>query len=66
MAVPGSGGPWEWRTLGVADPGSGGPWEWWAVTVVIAVSNMLRSKIVGQYVNKRALLDVKAETLAAL
>src|SRR6218665_415784 len=28
MAHPGSGGPWEWRTLGVADPGSGGPWQW--------------------------------------
>ena|SRR6218665_1419930 len=25
MAHPGSGGPWEWRTLEVADPGSGGP-----------------------------------------
>jgi len=28
MAHPGSGGPWEWRTLGVVDPGGGGPWEW--------------------------------------
>ena len=27
-AYPGSGGPWEWRTLGVADPGIGGPWKW--------------------------------------
>ena len=25
MAHPGSGGPWDWRTLGVMDPGSGGP-----------------------------------------
>src|SRR6218665_1740402 len=25
MAHPGSGGPWKWRTLGVAAPGSGGP-----------------------------------------
>src|SRR6218665_1487061 len=24
MGHPGSSGPWEWRTLGVADPGSGG------------------------------------------
>jgi len=32
MGHPGSGGPWEWRTLGVVDPGSGGPWEWRAVT----------------------------------
>ena len=21
----GNGGPWEWRTLGMADPGNGGP-----------------------------------------
>src|SRR6218665_3059512 len=28
MRDPGSGGPWNWRTLGVANPGSGGPWEW--------------------------------------
>ena len=28
MAHPGSGGPWEWRTLGVADPGSSKSWEW--------------------------------------
>jgi len=32
VAVPGSGGPWEWWTLGVADPGGDGPWEWLAVT----------------------------------
>src|SRR6218665_3758895 len=34
MADPGSGGPWESRTLGVAVPGSGGPWEWRPVGVV--------------------------------
>src|SRR6218665_1328611 len=31
MAAPGSGGPREWRPLGVArlaTPGSGGSWEW--------------------------------------
>src|SRR6218665_1955913 len=28
MAHPGSGGPWEWQTLGMADPRSGGLWEW--------------------------------------
>src|SRR6218665_3578815 len=28
MAHPGSGEPWEWRTLGVVNPGSVGPWEW--------------------------------------
>jgi len=28
---PGGGGPWGWRTLGVADPGDGGPWGWRAV-----------------------------------
>src|SRR6218665_914715 len=27
MAHPGSGGPWEWRHLGVVDPRRGGPWE---------------------------------------
>jgi hypothetical protein len=25
MAAPGDGGPWGWRTLGMADPGDGGP-----------------------------------------
>src|SRR6218665_3007114 len=39
MAHPGSGGPWEWRTLevvypGSSGPGSGGPWEWWTLGVV--------------------------------
>src|SRR6218665_3940438 len=28
VADPGSGDPWEWRTLGGATPGSGEPWEW--------------------------------------
>src|SRR6218665_3367737 len=28
MAHPGSGGPWEWQTLGVADPASIKSWEW--------------------------------------
>src|SRR6218665_3177189 len=26
---------WEWRTLGVAVPGSGGPWDWRAVTAAL-------------------------------
>src|SRR6218665_2242119 len=34
MAHPGSGGPWGWRSLGVADPGSGGTWEWRNLGVV--------------------------------
>jgi len=38
LASPGDGGPWGWRTmgmaslgmasLGMADPGDGGPWGW--------------------------------------
>jgi hypothetical protein len=28
MADPGDGGPWGWRTLGMAVPGDGGPWGW--------------------------------------
>ena len=35
MAHPGSGGPWEWRTLGMVEVGSGGPWEWRAVTICL-------------------------------
>src|SRR6218665_3391375 len=34
MGYPGSGGPWEWRTLGVANPGSDEPWEWRTLGVV--------------------------------
>ena len=42
MRDPGSGGPWEWRTLGVVDPGSGGPWsggpwEWRTATMGLCV-----------------------------
>jgi hypothetical protein len=28
MEDPGDGGPWGWRTLGMAAPGDGGPWGW--------------------------------------
>jgi len=28
-----NGGPWEWRTLGVANPGSDVSWEWWTLWV---------------------------------
>src|SRR6218665_2586076 len=34
MAHPGSGGPWEWWTLGVADPGRGEPWGWRTQTLM--------------------------------
>jgi hypothetical protein len=28
MVNPGDGGPWGWRTLGIATPGDSGPWRW--------------------------------------
>ena len=33
MGDPGSCGPWEWQTLGVAELGSGGPSEWLILVV---------------------------------
>lgn len=34
---PGNGGPWRWRTLGMADPGNGGPWGWRTGTESVCV-----------------------------
>ena len=48
MAHPGSGGPWEQRTLEVAAPGNSGHWKWRPLGVSLgqtAVQSLLQSKL---------------------
>ena len=51
------GGPWEWRTLGMADPGDGkpgggGPWGWRAVTAETRCEHTHKDSNVQTYVRK--------------